>query len=226
MIPAVHGGRVYVGSEQGYLFALDLATGAEVWSRQSDGIFGHTQPVVVDGRVVLGDRGSLRPTGDLQDLDRAARERFEIERRGGAVLALDADDGTLLWKTVFGATGLSTPGVGPGFLVAGYGSVVARIDLETGAIDGERLVRTGRNAFGSPTVVGDELVFGNLDGHLYVHDLATGARRWAFRVPDGQVHEFVHTGERIYASTTHGLYALGDDPERSAQPAGFVLEAP
>ena len=87
-------------------------------------------------------------------------------------------------------------------------------------------VRTGTNAFGSPTVVGDSLVFGNLDGTLYVHDLERGKLVWRFHLPaEKQASDFVHAGERMFLATTDGLYCLGDSGSNRRLPPEFVLES-
>ncbi len=72
--------------------------------------------------------------------------------------------------------------------------------------------------------MGESLYFGNLDGHLYAHDLKTGDLKWSFHVPGAQVHDFVYTEDRIFVSTTQGLFALGNDPGKGPAPRGFVLE--
>lgn len=212
MVPAAEGGAVFFGAEHGSFFALEAGTGRELWRAETGGWLGWTHPVVVDGLVVCADRGSARG------------EAGNLERRG-QLWALSTRDGRERWHADFGATGFSTPGVGEGFVVGGYGTVVARFDLRTGRPDERTVVRTGRNPFGSPTVVGESLVFGNLDGRLYVHALDSGELRWSFRLPEeAQVHDFVHAGDRIFVSTTLGLFCLGDEPGRPPAPPGFVLE--
>lgn len=217
--PAAHGGRVFLGTERGTFLALDLATGRPVWTRAGRAKYMVTVPVVAFGSVFVGDRG------------------IEGER-AGAVNAFDAASGELRWSTVFGATGFSTPGVvrgpaGGARIVAGFGRSVAFFDAETGERAAEPAIRTGPNAFGSPTVVGDTLYFGNLDGHLYAHDVATGALRWSFELPLAehgssrhQVGDFTYAHDRVYVSTTLGLFAIGQDPAQGTAPEGFVLACP
>ena len=48
--PAAWGGGVFVGSDDHYLRAFDLATGAEVWATETDGPFD-AAPLVRDGVV-------------------------------------------------------------------------------------------------------------------------------------------------------------------------------
>ena len=213
MVPAAADGRVFIGEEGGTFYALSLADGHEMWRTDTGGWLGWTSPVVVKDRVVFGDRGNSR-----------ARSAEETEGRRGQVRALAVRDGRELWNADFGATGFSTPGVAKGYVVAGFGSSVSRFALDDGKIDSKRTVRTGKNAFGSPSVVGESLVFGNLDGNLYVHGNDDGKLRWRFYLQDAQLHAFVHAGERIYASSTVGLFCIGDDDKGKRIPDGFVLD--
>jgi outer membrane protein assembly factor BamB len=206
MTPAVSDGLVFVGTEGGAFQALDAQTGEPVWTVEGFGSFGWTNPVARDGVVYVGDRGLDKGT------KKAPFNSSTIgltSSRSGALHAFDAKTGEQQWGRVFGATGLSDPFVTKKAVFAGFGKYVAQFDKKTGEIDANSMVRTGANAFGSPTVFGKRLYFGNLDGHLYAHRLKGGALEWAFAVPGAQVNDFVHTGSRIFVSTTKGLFALG-----------------
>lgn len=210
MTPASDGKRVFVGTANGRVIALELASGKVAWERETGAQFGWSRPVVDRGTLFLADRGT-RPDGK--------------EGRAGALNAFDARTGVLTWQTIFGATGFSTPFPTEREVWAGFGRSVVRFDRATGAIDAERRIRTGQNPFGEPGVAGSALVFGNLDGSLYVHDVATGVLRWRFEVgtPDDKqqvgswcVHEKV-----LVVGTTKGLFGLiasSDEP-----PADRVL---
>ncbi|HEX6884113.1 MAG TPA: PQQ-binding-like beta-propeller repeat protein, partial [Planctomycetota bacterium] len=218
MVPASAQGRVLFGAEDGTFWCLDLVEGHELWRVETGGILGWTNPVVVKDRVVFADRGGTQQGGGDDNADDVKGSRR------GELRCLSLEDGKELWHAAFDMTGFSTPGVGPGYVVGGFGRQVARFDLAKGKIS-ER-VATGTNAFGSPTVVGDSLVFGNLDGNLYVHDLENADLRWRFHLAEGQqALDFVHGGDRIYLSTTVGLYCLGDGGSNRKAKKGFVLEA-
>lgn len=83
--PAVDGARVYAPDWAGNLYAVDRATGAQVWSRTITSYTGipgdkaRTTPAVTDSALVIGNQG---PFGG-----------------GGAVMAVDKNTGALLWKT-------------------------------------------------------------------------------------------------------------------------------
>jgi quinohemoprotein ethanol dehydrogenase len=81
---ALYRGRVYVGTLDGRLIALDAKTGMVVWSVQTtpkDGPFAITgAPRIANGRVIIGNAGA----------EYAVR---------GYVSAYDAETGNLVWRT-------------------------------------------------------------------------------------------------------------------------------
>jgi outer membrane protein assembly factor BamB len=71
--PAVSDGMVYVGTQDGYLYAVDAATGAFRWRFQTGDSFFLASPVVANGVVYTGSKA-------------------------GTIYALDARTGTELWS--------------------------------------------------------------------------------------------------------------------------------
>ena len=51
--PAIAGGRVYVGSNDGRFYALDLASGKVVW-QHDEGAALTASPALANGRIVVG----------------------------------------------------------------------------------------------------------------------------------------------------------------------------
>ena len=51
--PAIAGGRVFVGSNDGRLYALDLASGKVVWEHD-EGAALSASPALAAGRIVIG----------------------------------------------------------------------------------------------------------------------------------------------------------------------------
>jgi outer membrane protein assembly factor BamB len=51
--PAVAGGRAYVGSNDGRLYALDLASGKVVWEHDEKAALS-ASPALASGRIVIG----------------------------------------------------------------------------------------------------------------------------------------------------------------------------
>lgn len=204
MIPASDGKRVFIGALDGTFAAVDAKSGRVAWSHKNDSIYAWSNPVVVEGRVLVGNRG--------------ARE----------VRCFDAKSGLVIWTHATGVSGVSTPGHYPGHAILGYGRVVQSFDLRKAA-PGKFEAPVPPQQVSSPMLVGKHIYFGNRAGALYCHELKTGALRWKFIVPiadrqQAQVFDFVHTGKHIYVSTSHGLYCLGQDPEKKAKrPAGALV---
>ena len=72
--PAVVGGKVYFGSGDGSVYAVDVQTGDVEWRFRTDGEI-YSSPAVVDGLVLIGSED-----GNLYALDAASgdeRWRFE-----------------------------------------------------------------------------------------------------------------------------------------------------
>src|ERR1043166_5592066 len=64
--PAIEGGRVFIGSDDGNLYALDFATGKKLWEfKTGDAV--ESSPLVLGGKVFIGstDR-SEEHTSDIQ----------------------------------------------------------------------------------------------------------------------------------------------------------------
>ena len=193
VVPAVANELVFFGTRGGAFMALDLRVGTERWRHVGEGHFGSTNPVAAGGKIFVGDRG-IRGV------------------RAGSIHCFDQLTGKKKWSRPFGATGLSTPGIMPGEILVGYGRSVAAYDAQTGRRSRRPRIRCGPNAFGSPTLVGDTIYYGNLDGHLYAHDLESSELKWAFRIREGQAQKFTYWQGRIFLATTKGIYAIGNEP--------------
>ena len=92
--PAVHDGKIYIGSDDGKLYALNAGTGAYIWNYQTEAQVW-AAPAVADGKVFVGS------------LD----HKF---------YALDEDDGSLIWSYYTGASRLiGSPAVACGKVYVG-----------------------------------------------------------------------------------------------------------
>ena len=75
--PAIFGGRVYVGGNDGTVYSLDAATGCTYWAT--------AEPKAVRSGLLIGKAGS--------------EDAVFFGDAGGAVVALDAASGKFLWRT-------------------------------------------------------------------------------------------------------------------------------
>ncbi len=91
--PALAGGKLYVGSADGTLYALDPASGREIWRFDTEGHalesgkFGfdrrtiQSSPAVADGRVFVGSRDGFLYARGCRDRE-AARGGWITRCRG------------------------------------------------------------------------------------------------------------------------------------------------
>ena len=92
--PTVAGGRVYIGAQSGMFYALDEATGAQVWSRQLD-----TEQAV----DCTGPGTRLGITSTAAVLPDPVTGTSTVYVSGARYLyALDAATGTVAWQTEIG----------------------------------------------------------------------------------------------------------------------------
>ncbi len=140
--PAVAGGRVFVGSRDGFLYAVDAATGKEAWRVDHRMSWVNTSPAIADGVVYAG----------------SADERF--------LQAVDARTGRELWRVATERPVWSSPAIAGDMVYVGDGSgTVYAIERASGR---ERWrYQAGRRIFSSPVVAGGVLYVGNDDGGVY-----------------------------------------------------------
>ncbi len=154
--PAVVGGVVYVGSDDGYMYALDAATGAKQWAYWTGGSQVADDPAVVGGMVYFGS----------------------LENH--TLYALDAASGTKKWAYPTGGPIVSSPAVVGGVVYVGSeDNTLYAFDAATGAKKWTYWTRGGIDS--SPAVVDGVVYVGSGDGNVYALDAATGARKWAYQ---------------------------------------------
>jgi eukaryotic-like serine/threonine-protein kinase len=163
--PTIVGQVVYVGSNDGALYALDLATGARRW------------------RIELGSPVASSPA--------VGGGMVFVSTRDGSVVGVDAVRGVKRWRLTTGkvipfAWGhesgdyyLSSPTYVGGQIVVGAGDgYVYAVDASSGTLRWK--TRTAGRVRASPAVVDGRVYVGSFDGRIYCLDLATGAVRWRY----------------------------------------------
>ena len=160
--PAVTGGTIFVGSGDGNLYAIDLASGNRKWAFDA-GSAVHSSPAVAGGTVYF-------------------------TTRKGTLVALRIGDGTQLWKFQMG-TDLpnrwaydyyqSSPAVVNGSVLVGGGdgnlySIDAQTGKEQWRFQAPARIRS------SPAVDGGIVVVGDFAGHVYGIELSSGRQLWKF----------------------------------------------
>jgi outer membrane protein assembly factor BamB len=149
--PAIVQGRVFVGSDDGHLYAVDLKDGKPLWQFKTEGAV-ESSPLALDGRVYVGSGDSF-------------------------VYALEAASGKLLWKFETGDKVVAGPnwvkdGDRTSILVGSYDFKCYSLDAGTGKSNWVYESSNYINA--TPAVADGKTVFGGCDGMLHVVSVKDG----------------------------------------------------
>ncbi len=202
--PAVANNRVYFGSGDGHVYALDVATGAVVWKFATGNVV-HASPAVANGVVYVGSwdtyfyaldaaTGAERwkfKTGE----DEAIHNQTGIQSsaavadgvayfgcRDGKLYALDAAGGQLRW--VFDNKGswvIGSPAVHQGvvYFATSDSALFHAVDAKTGA---DRFSLSLKwPMFSSPAVAGPFVYLGSHEGKLTAIDSRSGQVAWIYQ---------------------------------------------
>ncbi len=160
-------GKLFLGSENGYVYAIDQTDGSLLWSKQVPGEV-LAAPVADGGRIV-------------------------VVTSSGKLVALDAEKGDILWSTgddqpKLTLRGQSTPVLAAGGVV--YGRADGRIGvvlLDSGMLANVSRVASPRGATeldrmvdvdAQPVIIGDELYAVAYNGQLMARKLISGEELW------------------------------------------------
>lgn len=202
--PAVFSGRVYLGSGDGNVYALDAQTGAVRW-KFATGDIVHASPAIANNTVYIGSWDSYLyaldaetgvekwrfKAGDdpvihnqqgFQSSPAVVDGTVYVGCRDGHVYALDAATGRKRWDypTSKGWVN-STPAVRGGIVYAGTsdGYRFLALDAKTGRL---RFSLDAKGAlFSSPALAGDLAYIGVSNGRLLAIDTRAGTLAWEFQ---------------------------------------------
>ncbi|MDP1807650.1 MAG: PQQ-binding-like beta-propeller repeat protein, partial [Acidimicrobiales bacterium] len=200
--PAVANGTVYVGSDDGKLYAFDAAgvtncsagpprTCSPLWTAATGGAI-RSSPAVADGTVYVGsDDGKLyafdaagqfncsagpprtclarwvTTTGStVRSSPVVSNGVVYVGSDDAGLYALNATTGMVIWKTITGAAVRSSPAVASGVVYVGSDDkAVYALDAATGAVVWK--TTTGAAVRSSPSVANGVVYVGSDDAGLY-----------------------------------------------------------
>jgi outer membrane protein assembly factor BamB len=193
-------GRVFVGSNDGHLYALDLADGRKVWAfKTADAV--EAAPLVLQGAVYVGSAD-----GFLYALDAATgalRWKYETQDKilGGANWVRS----TLRSGSAAAAEDGSPPSTGPygqgdrtWILVGSYDMSLHCVDAATGKA--VWTAETGNYVNGTPAVADGKIVFGGCDGLVRVLAPADGRELLSIQAGGYVAGAVAVAGDRFYAA--------------------------
>ena len=188
--PAVAGGLVYVGSDDGSLWAFDALTGAPMW-RDPVGSQVRSSPAVADGRVFFGSSGgsvyaddaltgarvwSYAIGGNVTAPPLVVGATVYIGSRGGSFVALDAATGIRLWSAnPWGMWGGAASAKGLVYVGSEQSKVFA-YDAATGALIWSTAL--GARIRSTPSVAHRRVFVGTDAGTVVALGAASGKIRW------------------------------------------------
>ncbi len=203
--PAVSGGMVYFGSNDHFLRAVDLETGAEKW-RFETGSRVPSSPAVAGGIVYFLSYDSNfyalnAVTGALEWKFRTGGERrFAAKHIHGIEPASETMPDPFDFF-------LSSPVVSNGVVYFGSSdSNVYAIDAATGALKWK--FKTGDVVHSSPAIADGTLFIGSWDTFLYALDTETGKEKWRFKT--GEDHAIYNqVGIQASPAVANGVVYFG-----------------
>jgi outer membrane protein assembly factor BamB len=154
--PAVLGDVVFVGSDDGKVYALGASNRTLLWSYTTGGNVS-SSPAVAGGAVFVGSTGSPY----------------------GRVYALNASTGSLLWNyTTIGGQVYSSPVAVGGMVFVSSGIRVYALNASTGTLIWSSA--TSSFIWSSPAVAGGRVFVGSTDNRVYALNASTGTSIWSY----------------------------------------------
>ncbi len=215
----VTGGLAVVGTNDGSVTAVDIATGESAWT--TDAGRNVDQAIAADeGIVVVPVRGGENTAASvlgLHESDGTEAWRYQpvnpaliasaaaladgsafIAFSDGTVHAVGLQDGALRWSDrINGAAPWAPPAVSGGrVFVANAAGQMYGFDAGTGerTWDHARNVAVFRPA---PVVVGGAVLMGTVEGQIVAFDLASGDAVWHRDLGEGPIHGVAATDEAV-----------------------------
>jgi outer membrane protein assembly factor BamB len=212
--PTIMNGRLYFGSTNGTVFALNAATGDQLWQFNADGAI-ETTPAWSDDCIVVG--GS-----DLRGIDKDTGEQTWVVSDGlkirsspaivddvaycgtdfGLFVAIDVATGEKIWRTDLDSRIRSSPAADRNFVYISTlrGSVLA-LNRRSGEIRWE--FDRSEKMTSSPTLSGGNVIAATQSdrGTIYMIDADTGEEKSSFSVRGAVVGSCAVKGDTIYFGT-------------------------
>ena len=182
--PLQIGDRVYVGTSNNFLIALDTESGDKIWEFET----GHSiwgQPAYKDGMLYLAS------------MDKT-------------IYALDAETGQEKWRVELGGALASSPVVNTNLVyVASFDGELHALDMETGV---EKWSASAEDwIWDSPAFADDVVYYADIKGNVYAVDGETGKQIWSQQIGQAIQTSPVVTNEKVYIAAQGDITA--EDPQ-------------
>jgi outer membrane protein assembly factor BamB len=228
----VQDGNIYGAGVDRKVYALDLASGAVLWSSRLSGL-------VAGGVLVSGDTvyaASSRPQGRVYALSRVTGKQFWRSKTGpvaaplalvagtlvasaqrGELLGLDPADGSIRWRQRMQMARIAPVETGNGSVVVATLDSIYRVIADDGSVS--HRVRSPGTIVSPWVSHRGSLVAGTTDSQVVAIDPVDLRSRWSVRVDAPVLGSPAAVGDTLYAASRRGtLYRIAPDdrprPER------------
>jgi outer membrane protein assembly factor BamB len=219
--PAVVGGVLYIGSDDGHFYALDSASGTLLWTRTL-GTFTVSSPAVVKGAVYVSvweglDYALNASTGEViwnssrmysSSSPAVVNGLHYICSGNSSVIARNATTGSTVWQSVIPGGGECSPVVADNTVyISDYGNACA-LDALNGTLKWTRELYVSAT-YNSPAVANGIVYVGCGGNTFYALDAQTGATVWTYETGSSDGSAPTVAGGIVYVgSLTKGVFAL------------------
>jgi outer membrane protein assembly factor BamB len=222
--PGVGNGVVYVGSKDNYLYAVNAATGKQIWKSRQGWVAA--APQVVNGMVCVatttGEFSAIHATtGDVawqQQTGTPAAFKPNWAVDGGFVILPSTTQPLTVYDAVTGSRGTTTFG-SPGQFAGGAigaangvlyavqeSSALFAVRIATGTILWQRSVSSNGSGFFTSIVASDGAIYITDDsGMLYSLNAANGNSNWSYPAGASQLSTPVTVGGMVYVTDDSGI---------------------
>jgi eukaryotic-like serine/threonine-protein kinase len=185
--PAVIDGTAYFGSNDHYLYAVNLADGLQRWKFKT-GSRVTSSPAVYDGAVFFASYDGNIYAVDAKSGEQRWKFASEGERRFMGRHLHGADPAGESMPDPFDFY-LSSPAIDADtvYVGSGDGNVYA-LDAQSGTLRWK--FRTGNVVHASPAIANGMVYIGSWDSYFYALDAKSGQERWRFKT--GEDHEIAN----------------------------------
>jgi len=212
--PAWWDNKVYFGSYDNSVYALNASTGEEEWTFETDGEVG-SSPIVTDGTVFIGSRDgrlysldadsgeqrwSFNANNDVYYFDKITSTIYTNGYSSGyGLFAVDVASGSEQWFYGTNSSITSVAAGGGSVYIQTFQDGVQAVDTMTGESEWSFSAR-GEQI----NLIDDTLYVGGYDNNLYAVDANDGTEQWRFegiRYPyPTEVDDIVYAGgDNVYA---------------------------
>jgi outer membrane protein assembly factor BamB len=203
--PAIANGVVYVGSNDGNLYAIDQQTGSKKWSFATDARIT-SSPAVADGLVYCSSYDGNFFAVNAMNGKLKWKFRMPGEKRYAATHLHGSLPAGETMPDPFDIY-LSSPAIWNGavYFGSGDGNIYA-LDTATGSLKWK--FATGDVVHASPAIADGKLYIGSWDSYFYALDASTGKELWRFKTgEDPDIHNQV--GIQSSAAVSDGVVYFG-----------------